>query len=644
MEKKRILGILNIIISGYFFISVLYMFFAKSIPYVLLLSISGILGGFVSIPVEFNVTIPIIFFFLSGFGIAVGIGLLKGWNFSRISAMVLSVLYLPCLPIGTILGIYTLCMLSSLSERLFSSMIVQFVLVAAIFWYFHWICPDIHEYCKQNPKTPMGIAGQIRNSTAPLYSWPDMRLKIKSNLVEAHTTMGLAKAKQGDTDSAVKEFQEAADILKQSENKEISATSLPRERFNTWLILPFIALALYFIMSKALIKSEQTIPLPILFIAVIGLKIGIDLSVSLANGGFFTLGVPISNSLEYYTDVPKVEGLWSFLRDFNKLELSHHSETHPPGGALFSWAVAKLFNYDLITASFAIIVFSTLTLIPIYLLAKQLYGEKTGRYSLALYLITPNIVLFSATSVDAVFTVFLVWSVYFYFRALSEHPIFYGILSGVLLTVSMLMNFTTTVLGVYFIVLALVTYLGRRVLPSNDISQNFKRHLTVLFIAGGVVVLLYLLLYLGPRYNVFTNLRIARDKDRGGGTGYETIARYVFLSITNLFAFFIYIGVPTTALYVREIGKTIREAFRQSRFDSFLIAYVLTLLGIAFSTLFTLEVERIWMFMLPFIIIPAGKHLAAYIEERKKTRMFYVTTTLLWIQILAFEILLNTRW
>ncbi len=508
-------------------------------------------------------------------------------------------------------------------------MIVQFVMVGAVFWCFHWILPDIHEYCKQNPKSPKGIGPQISESTAPLYAWPDVRITIPSDPAEAHITKGLAAAKQGKTDDAVRELQQAVETLKQEK---------PGKRFNTWIILPLIVAVVYFVTSRAILRSGESIPLPILLLVVIGLKIFIDVSVSLINGGFSTLGIPLTPGLEYYADVPKVEGIWSFLRDFNSLDLSLHSKTHPPGGALFLWVVARLFSYDLITASLAIIVFSTLTLIPMYLLAKQLYGEKIGRYSLVLCLVTPNIVLFSATCTDAVFTVFLVWSIYLYFRALSCRPILYGILTGVSLAVSMLMNFTTTTLGIYFVVLAIMTYIGRS-------KQHLKRHLKVLFLSGGVVILCYLLLYLGPGYNVFTNLETAMNRDRSGmGTGHETLERYVFLSIANLFAFFIYIGIPTTALWIREASRAIIQALRRTGFDSFLITNPIWLICVAFSTLFTLEVERIWMFMLPFILIPAGKHLAAYIEERRSMAMFYVVAGLLWVQILAFEILLDTRW
>ena len=86
-------------------------------------------------------------------------------------------------------------------------------------------------------------------------------------------------------------------------------------------------------------------------------------------------------SLEYYGDVPKVDavGVQSFLRDYAKPELfqtlSLHSQTHPPGGILFLWMASKCFGYNLLTAALASICFTSITVIPIYWLAKDLYGD-----------------------------------------------------------------------------------------------------------------------------------------------------------------------------------------------------------------------------------------------------------------------------
>ena len=117
-------------------------------------------------------------------------------------------------------------------------------------------------------------------------------------------------------------------------------------------------------------------------------------------------------SLEYYGDVPRVDelGIRRFLRDYSKPEvfdtLSGHARTHPPGGVLFLWHVSGLFGYNLISASLVTIIFTAITVIPIYRLGEHLYGEKVGRYALLLFLITPNFVMFTGTSMDGPFSVF----------------------------------------------------------------------------------------------------------------------------------------------------------------------------------------------------------------------------------------------
>ncbi|HIE28312.1 TPA: hypothetical protein EYP66_13590, partial [Candidatus Poribacteria bacterium] len=120
------------------------------------------------------------------------------------------------------------------------------------------------------------------------------------------------------------------------------------------------------------------------------------------------------DNLQYYADVPEFESIGDIFRNYVQKapKLTVHSGTHPPGGTLFMWLVAHLFVYDKLTTSFAIILFAPLALIPMYLLSEQFYSRKVGLYTLALYLVTPNLVMFTATSMDAVFTVFLIWSVY----------------------------------------------------------------------------------------------------------------------------------------------------------------------------------------------------------------------------------------
>jgi asparagine N-glycosylation enzyme membrane subunit Stt3 len=98
------------------------------------------------------------------------------------------------------------------------------------------------------------------------------------------------------------------------------------------------------------------------------------------------------------------------------------------------WLLTKHFGYDRLTKAFLIIFTAPISLIPIYLLARQVFDRWVACYMLALYLVTPNIVLLTATCMDAFYAVFLISSIYFYFLALRKQFVILAVLTGVLWT------------------------------------------------------------------------------------------------------------------------------------------------------------------------------------------------------------------
>ena len=144
------------------------------------------------------------------------------------------------------------------------------------------------------------------------------------------------------------------------------------------------------------------------------------------------------------------------------------------------------------------------------------------------------------------------------------------------------------------------------------------------------------------------------------GTGYESIGRYFHLSFANLFAFLIGVGLPITVVWLRQIVAAVREWRQNARAsaqegngssrlpwifrhdeasDTFIIGFLITLLYFTFSTLFTMEVERIWIFMVPFFVIPVAKYLTA----RPISDLYWVAILLV-VQMIVMETLLYTYW
>ena len=365
--------------------------------------------------------------------------------------------------------------------------------------------------------------------------------------------------------------------------------------------------------------------------------------------------------LEYYGDVPRIDelGLRVFLRDFSKPELfdtlSGLTRTHPPGGVVFLWFVSKIFGYNLVSASVASVLFTALTVIPIYKLAERLYDEKVALYALLLFLITPNFVMFTTTSMDGPFSVFPILSLYLFYEAREREtspdvaldtfrP--YSLLTGISLALGMFMTYSTVVVGVFLCVIALLE------------RKRFVQYLKVLAFAATGFIGFYLLLFVLTGFQPIESLWAAIKKDEAGmGSGFESIDRYFHLSFANLFAFLIGVGIPITTVWLRQliltglewkqnsiskkkdIPQRIPWIFNFEKSDTFVIGFLITLLYFTFSTWFTMEVERIWIFMVPFFVIPVAKYLTA-----RPRSDFYWVAGILVFQLIISEVLLYTYW
>ena len=420
----------------------------------------------------------------------------------------------------------------------------------------------------------------------------------------------------------------------------------PQTDLSIW-ILPALVVLTVFLPLCSRIFLQRSVSSTQLLVISMGFFFVISISVAMIDGYREVAGQQLPAFLEpytrtryeYYGDVPKVDqiGFLSFMRDYAKPELfatlSGHAQTHPPGGILFLWIVSKLFGYNLLAASLGSIVFTSLTVIPIYLLAKELYGESIGRYALALFLITPNFIMFTGTSMDGPFSVFPILSLYLFYRGvLSDRSIRYGLLTGISLGCGMLMTYATVFIGLLFNVVMLLTLIADR--------GRFRRTLTLLLIAGVTFTTFYLLMFLFTGFNLLEALQASIRKDSEAlGTGYETIGLYLHLSVGNLFAFLIGVGIPMTTVWFRQIVGTIREGRRGAPTNIYIVGYLISLLVIAFSTLFTMEVERVWIFMVPFILIPVAKHLS-----QRGIADFYWVAGLLCLQLVLFEVTLYTYW
>ena len=148
----------------------------------------------------------------------------------------------------------------------------------------------------------------------------------------------------------------------------------------------------------------------------IGFVLLVNLTTAMMDAGVKSITWPFSmTGKEYFGDAAHLRNPMQLLKDYPTMHLSHHAMTHPPGGVLFLWVVRKIAGEGLMTASLAAIVMTALTIIPAAMLARRFLSPAALSIFIGLYVLTPNLVLFGATSMDGVFAFFLICTAYFFF-------------------------------------------------------------------------------------------------------------------------------------------------------------------------------------------------------------------------------------
>lgn len=378
--------------------------------------------------------------------------------------------------------------------------------------------------------------------------------------------------------------------------------------------------------------------------------------------------------LEYHTDVPAVDDdPLAFIKGYPDLarnrEISHHAGTHPPGGVLFLWAGEKLLvppaaapgparvltprqlmlrrlmrmnaNSDppadrtLDASVWLAVTFTALGVLPAFWLARSAGGAAAARRMLPLYVASPSLILFGATSMDGVFLVFNLFALAAGVAAVRRPSFVLPIVAGVALWAAAFMTYAAIAVPTLLVCLTIADALrwirfrrparGFELQPGQNVSEDAWRAIAIraaqprprpvrdvalavtrCAAVGVVFVLCQLLAQRTIGYDLRACAESAMRIDFSGLriTGYESRELWACISIGNAFALAIGSGVSASALVIVAL---LTRAWRPFRFPviRFGLATIATIALLAMSTLFTLETERVWLCLTPAILIAA---------------------------------------
>jgi hypothetical protein len=353
-----------------------------------------------------------------------------------------------------------------------------------------------------------------------------------------------------------------------------------------------------------------------------GLLLVLALAVAALAGGPAAWRAPLAFTGEYPQGTGQVGDIPSFLREFpdQLASLPSHASGHPAGVMVLYALLARVWP-GLDGAALGTVAIGCLGVLPVWGLARDQLGEDGGRWALALWVLCPMTVLYTATSADAVFAVVLAGAALVADRGLVRRSWAWTITGGLLLWVGSMLTYAAALLLVFLLVRA-VGWLRRQ--PGWVLGWAAATAGTVLGLAG--------LLWLATGYDPVAAVRATHAAYQAApGSAHRP---YLPWLVGDPIAFGGMLGIPLfAALAARAVAVVCHRAW--TCFDAAMLACLLAASSWGFSRG---EVERIFLFLVPLALVPVVRQLLVW-RARLPT-----LAALLVAQTLLVQLLFYTRW
>jgi hypothetical protein len=114
------------------------------------------------------------------------------------------------------------------------------------------------------------------------------------------------------------------------------------------------------------------------------------------------------------------------------------------------------------------------------------------------------------------------------------------------------------------------------------------------------------------------------------------------LAIANLAAFLFCAGIPLTVLWARRLSAAAAIAVERDGGWIFDVSFVAAVALVDLAPLYTLEVEHIWLFMVPGVAIAAARCVES--DGPRPSTLAILALALQAAQTVLMEVCLNTVW
>ncbi|MFP6581778.1 MAG: glycosyltransferase family 39 protein [Candidatus Hydrogenedentota bacterium] len=339
-------------------------------------------------------------------------------------------------------------------------------------------------------------------------------------------------------------------------------------------------------------------------------------------------------SYEYIGDIGKVGNIKALFARYEEIHeyFSMHAKVHPPGPIVILWLMSYIVGQSPLGLSLATMAFGAFSVVPFYLWIRELFNQRVAIQTTLLYIFVPTIVIFSATSADITFMPFTLFTLFLFTLSINRGTLRYALAAGVMYAFCSLISFSLVSIGAFFGLMGLWKL------------RESKTRFNVVVTAGGMIASLLLthyLVWLWSGFNVFNVFELSKaqfDTDQAMLDIYDPRYPSWVFKILNPLSWFYFAGLPVSLLCIRQIFQ------RGGDHRALFVIIGITLVAFDILYLARGEGERSAMYILPFVLIPAGYFMAQMTQKTNSLQPLALTLAFLALQCWLTEAILYTYW
>jgi len=294
------------------------------------------------------------------------------------------------------------------------------------------------------------------------------------------------------------------------------------------------------------------------------------------------------------------------------------------------------YNYTRI-GSYFFPLLASLVIIPITYLSKNLFELEYPLLPSLIYILTPNIMIWVMVADQVVFPLLFCINIVLMYLTIKYDSFLIAFSSGVLVYLSTFISFSMLpIIGLFFIWLA-----AEYIFNYGDKQRIKIFHLILGFLLG--FGLTYLVFYFTFDYDVLTRYQVALSHHRRI-KNYKINVLPIFKAfLTNSIEYFTWTGIPLFFLVASHSLNSIKKIINknQKKKDLFILSYVGLYFAMNVLSQTHGEVQRIWLFLSPLVVIIAAAEIQNRFKNNHKLTVFFLLVIQFCTAVWHFQFIRN---